>query len=101
MCMSKQPSTTTPLHQRLQQTNYIEETPASNSYISIFQFHDKQMKPFTVDLCIQGSNLTFEVNTGAAVTLFSEETYREHFPNMPMQLTSLQLTMYSKDQLKV
>ena len=79
MCRSKQPSTTTPLHQRSQQTNYIEETPASNSDISIFQFHDKQTKPFTVDLYIQGSNLTFEVNTGAAVTLFSEETYTEHF----------------------
>ena len=101
MCRSKQPSTTTPPRQRSQQTNYVEETPASNSDISIFQVHDKQMKLFTVDPCIQGSNLMFEVNTGTAVTLISEETYREHFPNMPMHETSLQLTMYSKDQLQV
>ena len=101
MCRSKQPSTTTPPHQHSQQTNYVEETPASNSDFSIFQVHDKQTKPFTVDLCIQGSNLTFEVNTGAAVTLIFEETYRKHFLNMPMQETSLQLTMYSKYQLQV
>ena len=74
MCRLKQPSTTTPSRQRSQQTNYVEETPASNSDISIFQVHDKQTKLFTVDLCIQGTNITFEVDTGPAVTLISEET---------------------------
>ena len=39
----------------------------------------------------------FEVDTGEAVAVISEETYREHFPNMPMHETSLQLTTYSKN----
>ena len=97
MYRSKQPSTTTPLRQHLQQTDYVEETSASNSDISILQVHDKRTKPFAVDLCIQGTKLTFEVDTGAAVTIISEETYRGHFSNTSMQATSLQLTTYTKD----
>ena len=76
-------NTTTPRRQHSQQTNYVEKTLASNADISIFQVHDKQMKLFTVDLCIQGSNLMFEIDTGAAVTLISEETYRKDFPIYP------------------
>ena len=37
----------------------------------------------------------FEVDTGAAITLISEETYREHFPNMPMHETSLRTAKIS------
>ena len=101
MCRSKQPGSTTPSAQSFQQTNYVEETPISNPDISIYQVHDKQTRPFTVDLCIQGITLKFEVDTGAAVTLISEETYTRNFSNTPLQETSLQLTTYTKDQLQV
>ena len=93
MCRSKQPSITTPPGRQLsQQTEYIEGTPNNNSNDSIFQIHSKSSRPFTVDRCIQGTALTFEVDTGAAVTVISEETYWKHF------LTSVQLKTYTDDQ---
>ena len=52
-------------------------------------------------MCIQGITLKFEVDKGAAITLISEETYRKHFTNTPLQEISLQLTTYTKDQLQV
>ena len=102
MCRSKQPSTSTPPgRQRLQQTNYIEGTPNSNSDDSIFQIHSKPSRPFTVDMCIQGTTLTFEVDTGAAVTLISEETYCKHFLSKSLQKTSVRLKTYTDDQVHV
>ena len=63
--------------------------------------NDKQSRPFTVDLCIQGITLKFEVDTGAAIILISEETYTRNFSSTPLQETSLQLTTYTKDRLQV
>ena len=37
---------------------------------------------FAMDLCIKGTTLIIEVDTGAIVTLISEETYRRHFLNI-------------------
>ena len=102
MCRSKQPSTSTPPgRQRSQQTNYIEGTPHSNSDDSNFQIHSKPSRPFTVDMCIQGTTLTFEVDTGAAVTLISEETYRKHFLSKSLQKTSVRLKTYTDNQVHV
>ena len=102
MCRSKQPSTSTPPgRRRSQQTNYIEGTPNSNSDDSIFQIHSKPSRPFTVDMCIQGTTLTFEVDTGAAVTLISEETYHKHFLSKSLQKTSVRLKTYTDDQVHV
>ena len=100
MCRTKKMSTTPP-SRRVQQTNWVEETPNSNSDNSIFQLHGKSSKPFTVDLCIDGITLNFEVDTGAAVTLISEETYRKHFPRKSLQKTSLRLKTYTNDQVHV
>ena len=103
ICRLKQPSTTTLPAQCSQQTNYnyIDKAPTSNSDIFIYQVHDKQTRPFNIDLCIQGITLKFEVDTGAPVTLISKETYRGNCINIPLQETSLQLTTYTKDQLQV
>ena len=102
MCKSKQPSLTTPPDRQLsQQTKCIEGTPNNNSDDSIFQIHSKPSRPFTVDRCIQGTALTFEVDTGAAVTLISEETYWKHFLSKSLQKTSVQLKTYTDDQVYV
>ena len=52
-------------------------------------------------MCIQGTTVTFEVDTGAAVTLISEETYRKHFLSKSLQKTSVRLKTYTDDQVHV
>ena len=67
----------------------VEKTPDSDSDNAILQVYSKPSKPCTVKFCTDGITLTFEVDTGAAVTLISEETYRQNFFSKPLQKASL------------
>ena len=42
----------------------------------------------------------FEIDTGAAISLISEQTYK-HCHSKPLQASSLQLKTYTKEQLQV
>ena len=61
----------------------------------------KATRPFTVELCVEGTTLMFEVDTGAAVTLVSEETYKRHFPSKTLQRSSMRLKTYTEEQVQV
>ena len=43
----------------------------------------------------------FEIDTGASVTLISEETYNEHYQDKPLQKSSLKLKTYTGEPLQV
>ena len=52
-------------------------------------------------LTVDGKQLQFEVDTGASLSLISEETYKEFWPNMPLQDTTINLKTYTGTPLKV
>ena len=79
----------------------VEETPDSDSDNAILQVYSKPSKIFTVKFCTDGITLTFEVDTGAAVTLISEETYRQNFSSKPLQKASLRLRTYTNSPVQV
>ena len=80
----------------------VEETPDSHSDIAILQVYSRPSKPFTVDFCTDRITLTLEVETGAAVTLISEETYRQNFSKKPLQKkASLRLRTYTNSPVQV
>ena len=58
-------------------------------------------RPFIVDLCVEGRTLTFEVDTGAAVTLISEATYNQHFIGKPLQESAIRLKTYTEERVQV
>ena len=66
-------------------------------------YHDKLSsdKPLEVDLQLEGKPLRMEVDTGAAVSLVSEETYRSLFPTVPLQSSMTKLRTYSGEPLTV
>lgn len=41
-------------------------------------------KPFLVELQVKGNAITFEVDTGVAVSIMSKENFRYHFPREPI-----------------
>ena len=47
------------------------------------------------------SRRNFEIDTGASVTLISEETYNEHYQDKPLQRLSLKLKTYTGESLQV
>ena len=54
-----------------------------------------------MELTVQAKPLKFEIDTGASVTLISEETYNEHCQNTPLQKSSLTLRTYTGQPLQV
>ena len=57
--------------------------------------------PILVEVELETQPLQMELDTGAAVTLMSEQTYRTMFPDTPLQETKTTLKMYSREPLKV
>jgi len=72
----------------------IEEAP-------IYHVGDKSHPPFIVELLVNGKPVTFEVDTGAAVTILSQEVYHRVFPNLKLQTSSMLLKAYTGSQVQV
>ena len=61
-----------------------------------------QKSPYTVKLSVNGAPLKMEVDTGAAVSLISEATYKRLWKNPPkLKPTTTRLRTYSGQQLVV
>ena len=57
--------------------------------------------PYVVTLTVGGKSLQFEIDTGASLSLVSEATYRELWPDTPLHDTTVKLKTYTGTPLKV
>ena len=72
-----------------------------NEY-SLYQISSKQdSKPLQVEVVINGQPLTMKLDTGAAVTLVSEETFQRKWSNVTLQTSMVRLHTYSGEPLPV
>ena len=67
--------------------------------LPLYTINRKLNKPFLEDLQVKGKVITFEVDTGAAVTIMSSDNFRHHFPNETISNSTLELTTYTRDKL--
>ena len=58
-------------------------------------------KPIKVEVVVDGNPLTMELDTGAAVSLVSESTYQEYWPDRQLQECQTRLSTYSGEPLSV
>lgn len=58
-------------------------------------------KPITLRVELDGHPLSMEVDTGAAVSLVSEQTYNALFPDIPLLESTVTLKSYSGEPIKV
>ena len=58
-------------------------------------------EPIQVKVTVDGAPLTIEVNTRASVSLVSEATYRQLWPDQKLEKVTCKLTMYTGELLKV
>ena len=65
----------------------------------LYTINGKLSKPFLGDLQVKGEVITFEVDTGTAVTIMSSDNFRHHFSNETISNSTLELTTYTKDKL--
>ena len=100
VCGSRNTST----NQQGGDTKWIESSVTDTQErdeLPLYKISDKVNRPFLVELQVKGKAITFEVDTGAAVSTMSEDSFQYHFPSESISKSSLQLTTYTKDNLPV
>ena len=59
-----------------------------------------QKEPLLTSLCLDGQEITFQVDTGAALTVMSQEVYEKHF-NQPLRPSEKNLQTYTGERVSV
>ena len=69
---------------------------------SLFAVHNARdsTKPLVVSMTLNDKEITMEIDTGSAVTVLPESTYRS-ISAEPLQESTIKLCTYSGEQLKV
>ena len=76
--------------------DYVESAATNLNHIrALNQVKSEPAQPYLVDLELDGKSLTMEVDTGACMTLVSQQTFRKVFPKREMKPSATRLTTYS------
>ena len=87
-------------HRKTRQANWVEnESEHSDSDLPIHKLSIRGTHPIKVKLQIQGKPLSMEVDTGAAVSVVSEDTYKELFFDLPLKRASVCLKTFTGEQI--
>lgn len=58
-------------------------------------------EPMRESVCVNGINLTFEIDTGSPVTVISEQMFLNHFANTSLETSDVILHSYNGDKLHI
>ena len=80
----------------------LEEAAEENEY-TLFNLyaHIDSQSPYLVTLQVDGVPLQMEIDTGSSLSLISESTFQQLWPNRTWEDSQTNLTMYSGAQLQV
>ena len=68
---------------------------------SLFAVRGESHPPVMVRMKLNKTNVDFELDTGATVTVMSGKTFRNLFPNVKLTRSSIGLTMYTGEPMKI
>ena len=96
-------------HVRKQQgrgANWVQTGPNvseedSDTDLPLYQVNSKASHPITVDLEVNKTKLTMEIDTRAAVSVISEQTRKKMFPDVPLSKSTLLLKTYTGEVMPV
>lgn len=60
----------------------------------------KKYVPYTIDVCIEGCNLTMEIDTGSSISCISKDCYDKLFAKCTMQDSDLTMRYYTGEAVK-
>ena len=97
VCRSKKPELTTS-----KQVHSLSEDSTVSEY-TLFPVQSSNCKPLQTTLMVEGHELIMEVDTGAAVSIVSEDTMNSlpFLKDLPLQLTSVRLRTYTGESVSV
>ena len=79
----------------------MEQDSIQNEYPLYCLSEAERSKPINVEVVVDGKPLTMELDTGAAVSLVSESTYQEYWPDRQLQECKTRLSTYSGEPLGI
>ena len=84
-----------------QQVHNITDGPSDMEY-QLFDVHTSSSNPLKTTLQVEGQELAMEIDTGAAVSLVSEETVNSSFmKDLPLVPTDVSLHTYTGEAVPV
>ena len=104
-CRSNKSRKSSKYQQQHHSTKYVDAN-SDDSGPDEIQLHavgssTKSSPPIMVNVQVQGEDLPMEVDTGAAVSIISETTWKNIFPNTELSRSDLILSTYSNEHLTV
>ena len=85
-----------------QTTNYLQEIEEEEKRYELYNIKSSKPDPYCVNINVNGHEITMEVDTGASVTVISEQTYRQTLKSVPkIQPSDANLHTYTGEEFKV
>ncbi len=86
-------------------TNMVQEDQRQNDSdpeeFYLYKFKETRPSPMQIPLQVEGKPLTMELDTGAAVSIISEDTRRTMFPQLKLRKSNIVLRTYTDESLQV
>ena len=93
------------LEEASKENEYVQKSEEAAEEIEYTLFnlyaHIDSQSPYLVTLQVDGVPLQMEIDTGSSLSLISESTFRQLWPNKTWEDSKTNLTMYSGAQLQV
>lgn len=77
------------------------ETVSDEKTHNLYQLKPDKSKPMKTTITVNNHNISMEVDTGASLSIISEETYTSHFGNCELLPSEVKLRTYSGEMLPV
>ena len=100
VCRSKKKLHTSKSESRLQPTNQVIEFTSSTTDYTLFPVSNPEGKPLQTTVDVEDHPFMMEIDTGAAVSLINETTYKSQ-SKLPLQSLMVQLRMYTGETISV
>nr|XP_034838819.1 uncharacterized protein K02A2.6-like [Maniola hyperantus] len=65
----------------------------------LYNIRSVKGEPMVESVCIRGVKIKFEIDSGSSVTVISEDTYTEHFSDIPLTKSNKRLISYTGDNI--
>lgn len=85
---------------RVVQEESEEDSDPLNTIIELHHIEEKSNSPYMVTVSLDGNPQYLEIDTGACITIMSEDTFKELLPQKKLAKSKARLSTYSGERLK-
>ena len=85
----------------VRRTQWVERSPTPDDELPLYCLGSHSSKPIIVEVELNGTLVSMEVDTGAAVSLMSQAVQERLFPQATLQATTTNLRTYTGEAMKV